>query len=137
MFKRILVLFICTFSIFSFAVESDTKLKQTTREDVMETYFISIVERNPDLMWKILAPEFRERAVNIYGSEAQGKKIFFEEFLKRWNTRNDAILKDLLSKPEIKKTVLKEAVEKQPYLFKQLGNLYYLYPVKPQSAEKK
>ena len=136
--KLFLLFLICASAIFCFAAEPKVKIQQATPQELIETYFSAIVERDSEALWKIVDPELKKTWINHHGTEEQAKKEYWEALIKQWNPRNDEMLKKILNAPN--KAALMNMIAKRPMyqsIIVQKNKMFYLNPEQREKLKQK
>ena len=129
MFKKVLLLFLCLSAVSCFAAEPKIQIKNASPQELIETYFSAIVERDAETLWKIVDPDLKKIWINHFGAENSAKKEFWEALIKQWDPRNDEMLKKILNAPG--KTALLNMIAKRPMyqsIIIQKNKMFYLNP---------
>ena len=127
--KLFLLFLICVSAIFCFAAEPKVKIQQATPQELIETYFSAIVERDAEALWKIVDPDLKKTWINHHGTEEQAKKEYWEALIKQWNPKNDEMLKKILNAPS-KSAILNMIIKRPMYqsIIVQKNKMFFLNP---------
>ena len=136
--KLFLLFLICTTAIFCFAAEPKVKIQQATPQELIETYFSAIVERDAEALWKIVDPDLKKIWINHHGSDDLAKKEYWEALIKQWNPQNDEMLKKILNAPN--KAALMNMIAKRPMyqsIIVQKNKMFFLNPEQREKLKQK
>lgn len=138
MIKKFFLILIALSAILSAAAaELKIQMKQSSPEDVFETFFTAIINEDSEAMWQILDPQLRQKIIYDAGNEENAKKQYWTEFSNNWNKKYNPIFKKILDNPEKKKKFLAEMVTIQGYKITKNGEIFYFNPMNKDDQKKK
>lgn len=104
-------------------------IRQSTKEEMAETYFASIAYDDPQAMWQILDPEFRKMAIaECKGDEAAAVKMFWAGFRSTCPNELNKSFELMLKDPGMKKSGIQHLLTQNSKWFFRKNGKWYINP---------
>lgn len=104
-------------------------VRQSTREEMAETYFASIAYDDPQAMWQILDPELRKMVIaECKGDEAAAVKMFWAGLRSTCPNELNKSFELMLKDPGMKKSGIQHLLTQNPKWFFRKNGKWYINP---------
>jgi hypothetical protein len=102
------------------------KVDQTTEENAIISFWISVAELDMDILWTLLCPANKQAAIAKEGNEAAVKAKAAADLKEKITAEQFQKLKVMLKDPEQRKILVENVRKKRPGSFIQIDGKWYI-----------
>ena len=102
------------------------KADQTTEENAIVSFWVSVAERDMDILWTLLCPANKQAAIAQEGSEKAVKEKAAADLKTKVTDEQCQTLKAMLKDPAQRKTLVENVRKNRPGSFIQIDGKWYI-----------